>query len=504
MNDGRTLLALPVDGRPAVRSQPMALARCARWTLRMPEVAALGHFRTPADTAALAEWLLREGESAAGFVLSLDMLVYGGLVPSRFVPESLPVLLQRLAVLDELKKRWPGKPIWAFASTMRISNNDIAEEEKPYWAQHGRDLWAWSFHGDRAEHHPDSGARESSRRLADAAAARVPLAIQHDYRATRARNVAVTHAALERVASGAIERLVLPQDDTAEYGFNIAERRAWQRWTSDHGLASRVPIYAGADEAMHTLVARAVTTLEGRPPLKLALAASDPEHLDDLTALYEDRPLRAALAAQAEAVGAVWVGDDESADAQADVLVALHTQGAAQGDWAMGKPLPQRVPVEAGWFERIGRWQAAGRPVVLVDAAYANGGDPWLLAHPALVPKRLAAYSAWNTASNRLGSAFATAQLAHGAWGSEAAREALALRLLEDGLYQGQLRALLRGTVDAARTDKAELLAMARHLLLPPLNAWSRARGLGFVVDDLDLPWQRSFEIDLHLAPTRP
>lgn len=496
----RRLVALPVDGRPAVRSQVMALARCAGWDLHMPEVAALGHFRTPADTEALARWLLEAGESADGFVLSLDMLVYGGLVPSRFVPEALPVLLQRLAVIDTLKQRWPGKPVWAFAATMRISNNDIADEEKPYWAQHGRDLWAWSYHSDRAEQAERESQREASREAAAAAAARIPLAVRQDYRATRERNAAVTHAALERVRHGTIERLVLPQDDTAEYGFNIAERRAWQRAVADLGLQARVPIHAGADEVMHTLVARAVATLEGRSPLKLALAPSDPEHLDELTALYEDRPLRHALAAQAEAVGAEWTDDD----AQAEVLVALHTQGTAQGDWAMGRPLPQRVPVAEAWFERIRRWQDAGRPVVLVDAAFANGGDPWLLAHPGLTPKRLAAYAGWNTASNRLGCVLATAQLARGRFGHEPAREALALRLLEDGLYQAQWRATLRGCLDESRSGPEERLALARQLVLPGLNAWARARGLGFVVTDLALPWQRSFEVDLQLAPARP
>jgi hypothetical protein len=492
----RILLGLPVDGRPVVHRQVQALARCAGWDLRLPEPAALGHFRTPADTEALAAWLLAEGEAADGFVLSLDMLIYGGLVPSRFVPDALPTLLARLALIDRLKARWPGKPIWAFASTMRISNNDVADEEKPYWAQHGRALWSWSFHHDRAGQTGDA----ASHAAAAAAEQRVPASIRDDYRATRARNLAVTRAALERVRDGTLERLVLPQDDTAEYGFNIAERRAWQGLVAAWGLARKVPIYAGADEVLHTLVARAVQTLEQRGPLKLALAPSDPDHLDDLTALYEDRPLRQALAAQAEAVGAEWVDDDD----QAEVLVALHTQGSAQGDWAMGRPLPQRVPVPDAWFDRMRRWQDARRPVVLVDAAYANGGDPWLLAHPALMPKRLAAYAGWNTASNRLGSALATAQLARDAWDSEAAREALALRLLEDGLYQAQWRGVLRGALDESRADKTELLAMARHVVLPALNAWARARGLGHQVTGLDLPWQRSFEIDLHLAPLRP
>jgi hypothetical protein len=486
----RVLVAVTVDGRPAVRSQVQDLVACAGWTLRVPEVAALGHLRTPAPRDELRAWLLQQAPEADGFVLSLDMLVYGGLVPSRFIEDSLPSLLQRLDVVRELRAAAPGKPVYAFAATMRISNNDVAEEEKAYWAEHGRRLWAWSYHGDRAR---QLGAADSAA-LALQAEAAVPTAVREDYLATRQRNLAVTRQALQLVRLGLIDRLVLPQDDTAEFGLNIAERRALQAEAAALGLADRVAVYPGADEVMHTLCARMVGTLEQRPPLRVALAPSDPAHIGRLRALYEDRPVLESVASQVQAVGAVLTPDR----AQADVLLALHTQGTAQGDWAMRVALPQRVPVDPHWLGGLQDWQRSGRPLALADLAYANGGDPWLLEQP-LPP--LSAYAGWNTASNSLGSVLSTSVLAWRRESQPTARRALALRLLEDELYQARWRQVLRDTVDEARLTAQELLTRARAIVIPPLNVWAAERRLGWRVADLRLPWDRSFEVELLLEP---
>jgi len=502
----RCLLGLPVDARPVVRSQVQTLVACAGWALRMPEPEALGYFRQPADRDALHQWLLEQAEQADGFVISLDMAVYGGLVPSRFIDDPLPELLDRLAQLSALKTAFAHKPLYAFAATMRISNNNFADEEKTYWAQHGPALWRWSFHSDHAQH---GGGPEAAAAAAQAQA-EIPAAIRADYLATRQRNFSVTLAALQAVRDRHIDRLVLPQDDTAMWGFNIAERRLLQAKVLDWDLADRVLIYPGADEVMHTLSAHLVQRLTRSRPLRVALAPSDPQGIPTLSALYEDRPLLQSVQHQLLAVGAEVLAPEEDDIAAADVLLALHTQGSAQGDWAMQRPLPQRPGVDPDWFQRLRQAQQAGVAVVLVDLAFANGGDPWLLArlqdHSLPMPFT---YAGWNTASNSLGGALAHAALAHvsgGEWFSAANRQVCALRLLEDGLYQGLLRQALRGCVNESEIDTeidiAALESTARQLVLPWCNTWAAGMRLGWRVRGLRLPWGRSFEIDLDLEPS--
>lgn len=490
----RVLVALPVDARPAVRSQVQDMVACAGWDLRMPPVEWLGHLRRPGERDALQHWLAQQAAQAAGFVVSLDMLVYGGLVPSRFIDDSLPSLQSRLECLQTLHRRWPRKPIFAFAATMRISNNQVAEEEKSYWAEHGTALWSWSFHQDRAGQVANPQEAAHSRREVRRLEEQIPHSVRTDYLLTRQRNLQVTLGALEMVKTGVISRLVLPQDDTAEFGLNVAERRHLQLHAQALGIEPKVALYPGADEVMHTLCARMVGQREGREALRVFVLPSDPTGIAGLRARYEDRIVPESIQSQLHAVGARQVSQLD----EADVVLGVHTQGQEQGDWAMRIELPRRTHLHPEWTATLRRARTSGRALALADLAYANGGDPWLLTQGLPL---LDVYAGWNTASNTLGSVLAQCVLAHGRFHELPARRALALRLLEDLLYQAQVRQQLRAQVDEAHSAPEELLRAARQLMLPAARDFAKAHGLSHRLAELYLPWNRSFEVDLRLEP---
>jgi Protein of unknown function (DUF4127) len=491
----RKIVALPVDGRPVVRAQVAMLLECADVTLVTPPVAALGHFREPAGREALKRWLVLESVNADGVVLSIDMLVYGGLVPSRFIDDSLESLRTHLDVIEDIKQRNPATPVFAFAATMRLSNNNVNEEEKTYWADYGRAIWAWSYHSDKFAVTKNA----ADQRAAETAAASIPDAIRNDYLATRARNFAVTRCAIDLLARGSLDRLILPQDDTAEFGFNIAERRALEAEIAARGLVDRARVYPGADEVIHTLCARMVHQSRGERPLQVFVSPGDPQHIGTLHALYEDRPVLESIVHQIEAVGAVMATEADAAD----VVLAVHTCGSAQGDWAMRKSLPEPKPVSRAWTVQLAAWRARGLPIAVADVAYANGGDPRLIEvlsqHVPL--DQLAAYGGWNTASNTIGSVLAQCMLARGTTRRAANRKVLALRLLEDVVYQAEVRQQVRADVDEATLSAAERTAAVRDAFVDSANTWAHAHQLGWRVTDIALPWGRMFEIDIHLEP---
>ncbi|PWF42719.1 DUF4127 family protein [Massilia glaciei] len=489
----RRIVALPVDGRPVVREQVRMLVANAGWELAMPPVAALGNLRVPADRHGLAGWLMQQAPCAAGFVISLDMLAYGGLVPSRFIDDPLDRLEQFLALLPALKTQHPEKPVYAFAATMRISNNNVNEEEKTYWSEYGELIWRWSFFSDK---HAQQGHADDAGR-ADEAMGAIPEHVRTDYLATRARNRALTMQALELAAAGMIDRLVLPQDDTAEFGFNIAERRMLEQRIGELGVADKVLVYPGADEVMHTLCAHMVGALSQSAPLSFFVSCGDPARVGQLHALYEDRPVLEAVARQIAAAGARLAATPEDSD----LILAVHTRGTGQGDWAMTKPLPDPQPVAPAWLDQLAGWHGAGKPVALLDLAYANGGDPALIGELAarLPLHQLAAYAGWNTASNSIGSLVAQCVLARADLAAAGNQKVLALRLLEDFLYQAVLRQTVRNSVREADCAPEALRGVVAQVFIKHANAWARAHSLGWEVSDVTLPWQRTFEIDIEL-----
>jgi hypothetical protein len=489
------LALLPVDARPVVREQVVQLAATANIELFTPPIELLGHFRQPGSRDQLADWLREQAPQVEGFVVSLDMLIYGGLVPSRFIDDALDSLLARLAFIRELKHAFPTKPIYAFLATMRISNNNINDEEKPYWNLYGEAIWRWSFFSDQ---HALTGQSDAA---AEAATAErlVPADIRDDYLATRRRNFAVANAVLGLVGKTGIDRLVLPQDDTARYGFNIAERRQLEATVAARQLQHRVLVYPGADEVAHTLLAHLATMLSHDTPLKLFVAYSDPANVEKLIARYEDRPITQSLAAQLASVDARVVDDPASAD----VFLAVHTQGPTQGDWAMNIPLPDAPGINSDWLAQIHAAHQTGKPIAIVDLAYANGADPQLILCLAQVMPltELVSYAAWNTASNSIGSVLAQCRLARHNLRSVANRQVVCLRLVEDYLWQTHSRQKIRATVDEPTMSAQALEAAVAAQFIPAANQWLAQHQFAFRVDSIFLPWQRSFEIGVHLKP---
>ncbi|GMG86469.1 DUF4127 family protein [Biformimicrobium ophioploci] len=488
----KTIVALPVDGRPVTREQVQMLARIADCELVCPAVEDLGYFREPANREFLRSWVLEHAPGADGFIFSIDMLVYGGLVPSRFVEDDYETLLGFLELLQELRAAWPDKPVYAFCATMRLSNNNENEEEKLYWSEYGELIWQWSFFSDRyqcLQQDGDMGVAERAR-------AAIPASVRDDYLRTRKRNFSVTCRVLELVREGVIDRLVLPQDDTAEYGFNIAERRTLQSVIAGMGLEDRVLVYPGADEVIYTLLAFQLQVLGVVHAPRIVLSPHHPDALEQMVARYEDRPVLESVHCQLAAAGALVA----EGIGQADVVLAIHCQGSGQGDWAMGGEVAPALGNDPAWLRQLA---VSDKPVALLDLAYANGGDPALLAELALAPDDLLAYAGWNTASNSIGSLVAQICVAQGRCGPGQAgrvhnRHLLATRLLDDYLYQSGLRGKLRAGIDERCCSPEQLLQRLRALYPGTARQWLQEQGFCDIeLRDVYLPWRRSFEIGL-------
>ena len=84
----------------------------------------------------------------------------------------------------------------------------------------------------------------------------VPAAVVQDFLAVRARNYAFNRRMVEGTAEGVFDYLIIPQDDTVDYGWNIAEARRLRRYVGELGAVNRVSIYPGTDETAMLLLAR--------------------------------------------------------------------------------------------------------------------------------------------------------------------------------------------------------------------------------------------------------
>lgn len=480
--------AIPLDDR-AVNYECLALlGQAAGFTMLLPPKEWLGTPWRVGHMARLGRWLREvagpeQDRPADALIVAVDTLAYGGLVNSRRSSDSLDRVLARLELLRELKQQRPELAILAYSVLMRITRGNQAEEEKAYWATYGARTFRLSVLEDRIAMAVATAAEEAElARLRQ----EVPAEVVADYREGRARNHAVNRAMIGWTGEGLFDYLIIPQDDTVDYGWNIAEARALRRLVQELGLADRVSIYPGTDETDMLLLARYAAGRAGfRPRAWLRYSGSG---ADQVVTAYEDRPMTEMVKAHLGPLGGVVV---ESAQ-EADILLYLNAPAEVQGNgpdqYALALregdlaalPEPARRAVldyraqphiadtlremhtvrrDLPEFVRsLALALEAGHSCAVVDVAYVNAGDAALgdllagsaRSGAAVEIGRLAAYGGWNTAGNTLGSALAQAVIRHLQRLHGADADALAahlrllfLRLVEDYLFMGRLRTQL-------------------------------------------------------------
>jgi hypothetical protein len=550
-----TLALLPLDDRPVNYDYPRYLARMAGHTLHLPPREWLGNPWQESQHGRLVNWLVQEGEQAGALIVALDTLAYGGLIPSRTSRQPLDQVLEHLAVLKHIKVRRPDLLILASSVIQRVSRDNSSEEEKDYWALYGSAMFRLSY----LEHKTALG-EASQEESAESARLRgqIPAEIYDDYRQGRRRNHAVNQAMLDWLAEGIFDYLLLPQDDTAAYGWNIAEARLLQRRIRQENLSARAITYPGADEIGCLLLAGYLCHQAGFQPRVWPRYSSI--HSPAVVTAYEDRPVHELLKAHLAPLGGTLAASPQEADLTLYINAPIQEQGEAWYQWLAWRGLdplhqelpqgmhaflaeaastpafqntrremesPQRSPEE--FVRALAEDLAAGRLVALADVAFVNGADltlgNLLVQQPDLV--QLCAYAGWNTAGNTLGTVLAQAVLRIMALRSgphlqqnQAHLEFLYLRFLDDYAYQARERTLMMledlpelglppswgrlpsGMVAAVEARLRSRLAVAGAGLE---QAFVQAGGVQHVqLHHIHLPWQRVFEMGCEVQVTLP
>lgn len=486
---------IPLDERPVNTRYPRCLAEIAGVELAMPSVDILSDFRRPATSAALIEWLQTEAQHCDVFIVGCETLGYGGLIPSRTSHESVATITARLETIHQLRWQYPDLRIFGFNVITRIPHYNSAIEEPDYWEAYGERLHMLSHYLDR------SSQGEAVDDKLYALRSQIPKAYVDDFLRRRLRNHAINLTMLGLTADGVFDLLVMSSDDTSVYGLSSNEKRGLAQWAARLDLGEKLLMYPGADEIGSILVARAINQSQQRSPrFQVDYAVPGGENI---TAAFEDAPVRITVERQIKAAGGVI-------EADGDILLMVNPPRSPEIGW----PNPyseaekrDRLPHLQAAVARLEQWIANGKPAAVADVAHSNGADNLfvdLLRQKDLLLK-LASYSAWNTAGNAIGTTVAQACLTgHSSHNRMAQQRFLAHRLVEDWLYMGHVRNEVANWLEI-QTDQPE----PTPEMIPPTTSWIEAQlqeammplntGFRIVPHSLRLPWKRTFEIDFDL-----
>ena len=520
---------IPLDERPVNTRYPAMIAEIAGVQVVQPPRDLLSVIRQPARSRQLVEWLQAQSSALDALVVSVEMLGFGGLIASRITDEPSHAILTRLDVLRAIKRAQPNLPIYGFDLITRISRANDNFEEPLYWGQYGARLYQYSQGLDRQLQGQDV------EHALDALRAQLPAEYIRDFLGRRLRNHIVNLSTLEMLNDGVFELLVLSSDDTSPYGLGSREKR-WLVELTERLMPDdeRLLMYPGADEVGCALVARAFNDASGLAPRFAVVYAVAEDR--NITAPFEDGPVWMTVERQVRAVGGVIVSDVS----EADLVLAVNTPSSADPPYlvATDAEYAQRYAMLRPFVEQMQKWLDEGRQVIAADVAYPNGSDPAFvdLMREHFPLERLAAYGAWNTAGNTIGTALAQGVMTLAARRKGAHQGAvtrfLAHRFLEDWGYQFHVRAQLwdwlrthAPRVDVPEDEREHLAAghgvkarsdavssdlppaqldAARSFVETGLQAQLGALGtLGarwrVKPGSVRFPWRRTFEVDFEL-----
>lgn len=432
---------LPIDNRPVCYTLAKYIAQIDESIeFFLPPRECLGDLTKTADIENLISWL-ENLPKVDSLILSLDTLVYGGLIPSRRSTETLEKLEERLARIKPLLR---NKKVYAFTSIMRISNNNYNEEEKEYWSKFGKKIFEYSFSG---------GVNKAD----------IPDEILDDYLATRKRNFEVNKIYLAWQKDGLFDTLIFSKDDCAEKGFNVEEAKELEK------LGGKTK--TGADEIPLSLLARSIYK-----KIKVFPEFLEPD-CKNLISNYEDVSIEKSVLGQLELAGFEVSSPDD-----ADIVLIVNNFRNKQGELVMGW---DTEPFD-------GKLVLPNKPFAVADVRFANGADNAFVKQ--LLEKidleNFYGYAGWNTSANTLGSLLCAIKVKWQAkqYNSQAFAKLELVRFLDDWAYQANVRAQIEKPIDI------------RNLMQPYETRLNNVLKLAPSKLDYTYPWKRKFEVEVRFV----
>lgn len=438
------ICVIPIDNRPVCYNLIQDIANIDKSIeLHLPHRNLLGDLTKNADTEKILEWL-KTLPQMDKIVISLDTIAYGGLIPSRRSNLTFEQIKERIEKLKEILIS-KNAEIHTFSSIMRISNNNINQEEKEYWSDYGTKIFSYSFNL-----HKNGSAKTD-----------VPKEILEDYLNTRKRNFEINKLYLKWQKEGIFKTLIFSKDDCAEFGLNVKEAQELEKLG---GFTK-----TGADEIPLSLFARAIDKKVKIAPIFIE------DNQKHLISNYEDIPIEKSVLSQIE-LGGMEVTKEENAD----IILIVNNFKNNQGEIVMKKPTE---PFNKGL-------KLPQKPYAIADVRFANGGDNEFvkeLFKNNINDDSFYGYSAWNTSANTLGSLLCALKVKFNAesYDEKAFKKLQLIRFLDDWAYQANVRQQIKTPLI---TD--EMIDFENKLKTIFKVAFET---------DYSFPWNRLFEIEVNL-----
>lgn len=497
------ILYVPLDERPcnAIYPQRTAEVNDEVSIFSLP-ITLMGQKKQAGNVEKIRTFVKENFSQCSYGIFSAEMLLYGGLLPSRLHYLTQEDLDEYRKFLIELHTTYPNKKIYLSNLIMRTPRYNSSDEEPDYYEEFGEAIFR---HGWLKDKYLRGQMDESEKHEWEKIRKEVPHEVIADYENRREFNVKVNLMHISLIEEGIIDFLSIPQDDSAPYGYTTMDQKIVYGKIAEKRLKTKIMVYPGADEVGFTLLARAYNDWINKKPTLFVRYSSTlgPQ----LTPLYEDRPINESLKAHLLAAGFKLVDTEK----EAEFILAYNTPGKLmQESWDQlkGKDVTydsfRHLPT---FVEQMGDAVDSGKKVGICDSAFANGGEIELIQmlDEANILEKLLNYKAWNTNCNSLGSSLAAFAFCQNSYNEEKVKENLLNHIYEDLFYQTVIRRTITDNLLENKGlnyfDLGEQADDISKIVTQQLGEQHQAVLKNsfpienVIVDEIQFPWNRMFEI---------
>ena len=477
------IVLLPLDERPCNYIYPQELPLSEKISLVLPPKELMSNKKEVCDIDLLHKWLINECKDADYALLSLDTLLYGGIVPSRLHHDDFETLTKRSAVLEQIKKNNHKIKIFVNELIMRTPCYSNATEEPDYFDDYGRELWEYGYYLDKEMQNVISEVeqkkKEELKRL-------IPNKYLEDLMNRRQINKEVIIHNLKYLLNGTIDDFIIPQDDCAPYGFTSIDRREINEFLVNNNLDKKVVMYPGADEAGLVLISKTLNDYH-KKTLKVFVKYTD-EKMKQTIPPFEDRPIDTTISQHIQNARMERINDARDAD----LVLCVNLYDEEKNDKL------------ASFIDFIKEQKEAGKTIGVADVIYTNRGDMKLFKklHEEHMLTMVDAYAGWNTSSNTLGTTIANTVAYY--YSKKDKYYSLFARYLEDIFYMGEVRDMLNEKASADKLsienlvpELYEFVQLAKSELEKSIELYDLRDIYNYHSLDVYFPWRRTFEIGL-------
>ena len=488
------ILFIPQDDRPVSFQQPVEVVEQLGYEIISPSIELLNK---PDE---LWTWFNENAPFADASVVSSDILLYGGLIPSRSHQIPFDILTARVQNFKLLRDNNPNLKIYVFGSLMRTPQHGTPgdREEPDYYGEYGANIFQLTCLLDKQE---IDKLDNKEKRTLNEIERNIPDEILDDYFARRVKNLSATKFLLDLADDAVISYFVIGRDDNAPLSQTHRENRQLLAYMQNIPNAKSL---VGIDEFAMLLLTRAVNDLRGSVPS--VYVKFNRVKGEKTIPAYSDEPISNSIREQIMIAGAVPVTKPERAD-----FVLMVNTDPKGNTFHFHNSFPPQILTEHDqkYFTKNAKKFSAQiedaikkkLPVGVADVIAANGSDNFLMNQ--LRDKnllfKLQSYAGWNTATNTSGFTLGTGILAK-KMSRQSIDKLLAVRYLDDWAYQANVRTAIAAELSKIPDGLQIYLNLGDH----ELEIIKRENQLMYEFAEKNLPswkdfivsnpWHRMFE----------